>query len=196
MTTDELTFVQDQRVARLATSGADGSPHVVPVCYAFDGVRFFTPLDEKRKRVSDGALQRVRNIRASDRVALVIDRYDDDWSRLAYVLIRGRAGILSPQAAGHDAAVRHLRDRYSQYRTMALEGRPIIAIEVERVVSWGQLAGSDRALDDEPEPADRVPPIDDLFSFKRDSVDFMSAESFPASDPPVAPSTSDPADLA
>src|SRR5207245_8487824 len=96
LTEAEITFVAAQRVARLATADADGNPHVIPVCYAFDGTHFYTPLDEKPKRVSETKLRRVRNIEVRPQVALVIDRYDDDWSQLGYVLIQGRAELLLP----------------------------------------------------------------------------------------------------
>ncbi len=101
LTEAEEAFVAMQRVARLATSDAEGHPHVVPVCYTWDGARFVTPLDEKPKRVGDHALRRVRNIEARHEAALVIDRYDDDWSRLGYLLARGRADLLPPDAPDH-----------------------------------------------------------------------------------------------
>ena len=133
----EIAFIQMQRVARLATADADGHPHVVPVCYAFDGLRFYTPLDEKPKRVTEQQLRRVRNIEARPEVMLLIDQYDDDWSRLGYVQVYGEATLLYPGEAGHAEALRLLRDRYKQYRTMALETHPVIAITPQRVVSWG-----------------------------------------------------------
>ena len=133
----EATFVRSQRVARLATADADGNPHVIPVCYAFDGTRFFTPLDEKPKRVAESRLRRVRNIEARSEVALVIDQYDDDWSRLGYVLVQGRAELLQPENTMHVQALVLLRERYIQYRTMALEKYPVIVITPERVTSWG-----------------------------------------------------------
>jgi PPOX class probable F420-dependent enzyme len=139
LTEHEVELVQSQRVGRLATCDADATPYVVPVCFAFDGKRFYTPLDEKPKRVADASLQRVRNILATGRAALLVDRYDDDWSRLAYVLVHGEAELLSPQAEGHHESLELLRARYPQYREMALEERPIIAITPERVVSWGHL---------------------------------------------------------
>ena len=78
----EIAFIRVQHVAHLATADAEGRPHVVPVCYAFDGSRFYTPLDEKPKRVAEQQLRRVRNIEARPEVMLLIDQYDDDWSRL------------------------------------------------------------------------------------------------------------------
>jgi PPOX class probable F420-dependent enzyme len=133
----ETTFVTAQRVARLATADAGGNPHVIPVCYAFDGLRFYTPLDEKPKRVVESKLRRVRNIVERPDVALVIDQYDDDWSRLGYVLVQGRAELLEPENTLHTRALELLRERYWQYRAMALEKYAVIAITPIHVVSWG-----------------------------------------------------------
>ncbi len=137
LTEAEAAFVRAQRVARLATADADGHPHVVPVCYAFDGARFYTPLDEKPKRVAGNQLRRMRNIEARHEASLLVDRYDDDWSRLGYVLVHGRADVLMPEDARHAPALVLLRERYHQYRTMALETLPVIMITPDSVVSWG-----------------------------------------------------------
>ena len=137
LTEAEAEFVRVQRVARLATADADGNPHVIPVCYAFDGTHFYTPLDEKPKRVAGTKLRRVRNIETRPEVALVIDRYDDDWSHLGYVLVRGQAALLLPEHAAHARALELLRERYIQYRTMALEKYPVIVLTPGSVTSWG-----------------------------------------------------------
>lgn len=137
LTEAEADFVQRQRVARLATADAEGKPHVIPICYAFDGTYFYTPLDEKPKRVSESKLRRVRNIVARPEVALVIDQYDDDWSRLGYLLIQGRAVLLAPAEAPHAQALVLLRARYIQYHVMSLEKYPVIMITPEHVTSWG-----------------------------------------------------------
>lgn len=137
LTGTELGFVQEQRVARLATADAEGRPHAVPVCYAYDGSRFYTPLDAKPKRVADRYLRRVRNIEARGDVALLVDRYDDDWSQLGYVLIEGRATLIDPDDPSHAFALTLLRQRYHQYRAMELETRPVIAITPRRIASWG-----------------------------------------------------------
>jgi PPOX class probable F420-dependent enzyme len=146
LTPAEIAFVHSQYVAHLATADAEGNPHVVPVCYAFDGTRFFLPLDEKPKTVDDRALRRVRNIEARPQVALVIDRYAEDWSRLGYVLVRGHAGLLEPSDPEHLPAVVLLQERYQQYRTMALEEHAVIALVTERVVSWGSLSDDGNGL--------------------------------------------------
>jgi PPOX class probable F420-dependent enzyme len=134
----ERAFVEAQRVGRLATVDARGEPHVVPVCYACDGTRFYTPIDEKPKR-RDRLLKRVRNVRETGRAALIIDRYDEDWSRLAWVMVRGRAEILGPEHPDHSTAIVLLRQRYPQYQEMGLEHLPVLALAPERVVSWGAL---------------------------------------------------------
>jgi len=129
-------FVAEARVGRLATVSADGAPHIVPVCFALDGDDVYVALDEKPKRVAPERLRRVRNIVANPRVQLLVDLYDEDWSRLAFVQADGRAELLQPDAARHARAIALLRAKYPQYREMALEARPVIAIAVERWRSW------------------------------------------------------------
>jgi coenzyme F420-0:L-glutamate ligase/coenzyme F420-1:gamma-L-glutamate ligase len=134
---DQLRFVQGQRVGRLATADASGRPHVVPVCYAYDGARFYIALDEKPKRVADTQLRRVRNIVERPEASLLVDRYDDDWTRLGFVLIRAHATLLPPSDPAHTAAVALLRARYAPYEGMALEDRPLIALAPTSVSAWG-----------------------------------------------------------
>src|SRR6476620_7479060 len=93
LSASESAFVQRMRVARLATADGQGTPTLVPVCYAFDGTCFYTPLDEKPKRVAGTRLRRVRNIEARPQVALLIDQYADDWSQIGYLLIHGHAQL-------------------------------------------------------------------------------------------------------
>lgn len=137
---DERTkdFIRDHRVARLATADNTGQPSVVPICYVFDGERFYVALDEKPKSVGDDELKRVRNIRANPRVALVIDDYAEDWTRLAYVLVIGNGEIISgaENALEHNRAVELLRTKYSQYRLMAIDRRPMIKITATRIKLW------------------------------------------------------------
>jgi PPOX class probable F420-dependent enzyme len=137
LTEAEIAFVLRQRVARLATADENGSPHLIPVCYAFDGARFYTPLDEKPKRVAGRKLRRVHNIEARHEASLLIDQYDDDWSRLGYVLVHGRAELVEPGDAVHGRVLLLLRERYVQYQTMALERYPVIMLTPDRVASWG-----------------------------------------------------------
>ena len=137
LTEAEIAFAHTQRVARLATVDAEGHPHIVPVCYAFDGLHFYIPLDEKPKRVDESKLRRVRNIEARHEASLLIDQYDDDWSRLGYVLAHGHAGLLQPGDPLHTQALLLLRERYVQYRTMELERHMVIVITPDSVMSWG-----------------------------------------------------------
>ena len=139
LSAEETAFLTRQRVARLATTDAEGSPHAIPVCFAYDGRDLYIALDEKPKDVPATRLKRVRNILENPRVALVADRYAEDWDLLAYVMVRGRAGLLEPETDEHAAAVRLLRGKYHQYERMRIEANPVICIRPERVASWGKL---------------------------------------------------------
>lgn len=132
----EVLFVLSQRVAHLATADADGRPHVAPVCFAYVDGRFYVAIDEKPKQTV--RLKRVRNIEGNAQAALVFDHYDEDWSRLGWVMVNGSAAILS-NGPEHARAVSALRTKYEQYHSMALEGRPVIRVTPEKVSSWGAL---------------------------------------------------------
>src|SRR5438132_5030641 len=132
-----LAFVEDRRVAHLATADAQGRPHVVPVCFAYADGCVYIAIDEKPKRTT--RLKRLRNIEKNPQVALVFDRYDEDWSRLAWVMVRGEASVIE-RGPEHEQALVALRARYPQYAAMALEGRPFIRIQPEGVSAWGALS--------------------------------------------------------
>jgi PPOX class probable F420-dependent enzyme len=132
---DELSFVSRIRVARLATASAEGEPHVVPIVFATDGNRVFTPLDEKPKRVALTKLKRVRNILANPKVSIIVDEYSEDWSRLAWVLLTGTAEIVYSGDL-HSAGAGLLKARYPQYDQMSFEGRPLIVITIKRMTTW------------------------------------------------------------
>lgn len=154
LTASERRFVETHRVARLATTDGAGVPHVVPVCFALcaDGTRVLIAIDGKPKRGAPRELKRVRNILACPTVALVVDRYEEDWSRLGWAMLRGRAELIEPGAAGHAEAQALLRARYPQYRTMAIDGLPVIAVTIERVTSWGLLDAALRVGGEEDAP--------------------------------------------
>lgn len=116
------------RVGRLATVTADGRPHVVPVCFALAGGRIFTAVDAKPK--STRALRRLENVRATGRASLLVDHYEEDWSRLWWVRVDGAAEVVDATEA-LDA----LAAKYEQYRTAPPAG-PAIAIVPERWRSW------------------------------------------------------------
>jgi PPOX class probable F420-dependent enzyme len=133
--------LEDTTVARLATVDARHRPHVVPVCFAYDGKVFYTAIDQKPKRVTPERLTRLRNILAVPQVALLIDQYDEDWTKLWYILVRGKAKLLPIR--GHKErtwALRKLRARYPQYtETMLPNDAPIIRITPDRTAFWGKL---------------------------------------------------------
>ena len=139
---DERAFLEGCRVAHFATADAAGVPHVVPVCFALAGETVYIAIDRKPK--SGKPLKRLRNIAENPHVALTADHYDDaDWTRLRWVMVRGRAELLEG-GPEHAAAHRHLRTRYRQYRAMDLAPLPVIAIRIERVTRWS-AAGMTRA---------------------------------------------------
>lgn len=139
LTREETAFLVRQRVARLATADAAGEPHAVPVCFALAGTSVYIALDEKPKRVPVSNLKRVRNILENPDVALVADRYAEDWELLAFVMLRGRAELLEPDTEEHAAAVRLLRGKYHQYEAMRIQENPVIVVRLERAISWGAL---------------------------------------------------------
>ena len=124
----DRVFAERHRVAHLATADATGAPHVVPICYALVDDAFYFVVDEKPKRTRTG-LKRLRNIAMNPQVALVIDDYDADWTRLAYLLVRGRAAPVDDQAE-YAMVLAALRQRYPQYRVMPLapETHPMVRI--------------------------------------------------------------------
>ncbi|HVA83278.1 MAG TPA: TIGR03668 family PPOX class F420-dependent oxidoreductase [Candidatus Binataceae bacterium] len=133
---DFLTFA---RIGHLATADAAGAPHNVPLCFWFDGARFYFAIDGKPKRGRALALGRMRNIAANPNVALVVDHYEEHWSNLAYVLVRGHAAVVDDHEE-YLLALRSLRDKYPQYRAMALsiENNPVVRIDPTRVHVWGE----------------------------------------------------------
>ena len=132
-----VELLHQSRVARLGTADRTGRPLVVPVCYAFDGRTCVTAIDAKPKRVPGRRLRRVRNIEENPRAALVVDRYDEDWSGLRWVLVEGGAAVLTG-GTERAAAVDLLREKYPQYRVMGLdrEGATVIRVSAERTLCW------------------------------------------------------------
>ncbi|SCF15422.1 PPOX class probable F420-dependent enzyme, Rv0121 family [Micromonospora viridifaciens] len=133
MPADELRHrVGSARVARLATVGADGRPHLVPVCFVLLGDVVYHAVDEKPKR--HRRLRRLANIRATGRACLLIDEYDDDWSRLWWVRLDGRGWLVEDRA--EEAAARAaLVDKYPQYAERPPAG-PVVAMRVTGWSSW------------------------------------------------------------
>jgi PPOX class probable F420-dependent enzyme len=138
LTEPQSRFLNARRVAHLATADGQGVPHVVPVCFAVAGGALYITIDRKPKG-NPRSLKRLRNIAANPSAALVADRYDEDWTQLGWVMVRGRAEILEG-GAEHEQAQQLLRARYPQYRTMPIGDLPVICLRIEQAASWGDLA--------------------------------------------------------
>jgi PPOX class probable F420-dependent enzyme len=128
-------MLRTARVGRLATANVSGQPHVVPVCFAMVGERLYWAVDDKPKR--SRALRRIRNITENPRVSLVVDVWDEDWSRLCWVMAEGDATVVSDggeRARALDALVA----KYPQYAAMRLAATagPVVAITPSRVIAW------------------------------------------------------------
>jgi PPOX class probable F420-dependent enzyme len=134
----QARFLASLKVGHLATADARAAPHLVPVCFVVsEGVLYIT-IDQKPKG-DVSALKRLRNIIENPVAAFVADRWDEDWTRLGWVMLRGPAEILA-DGTEHDRAQALLRSRYPQYQGMELDALPVIAIRIERVTSWGNLS--------------------------------------------------------
>jgi PPOX class probable F420-dependent enzyme len=131
-------FLTRQRRGHLATADGTGDPHVVPICFALVGDTVYTVIDHKPKLGTPRQLRRVQNVLENPRATVVVDVYDEDWSRLGYVLLKGSARLID-MGAEHSAALEALREKYPQYWTMELDDRPVIGVAIERVVAWGAL---------------------------------------------------------
>ena len=136
---DQRRFLDRRKIAHLATADAHAVPHVVPVCFALSDDALYITVDEKPKQRPGVTLKRLRNIAENPAVALVADRYDENWTRLGWVMLHGRAEVLE-DGAEHDHAQALLRSRYRRLESMAIATLPVIAVRIERTTSWGNLA--------------------------------------------------------
>ena len=138
LTGDAERFVSSARVARLASASPDARPHIIPVCFEVMDGRVYIGLDVKPKSVDALRLRRVRNVVANPQAALIVDRYDEDWSQLGYALITASATLHldEPERA---AAIRALKRKYAQYETMLPDDAYVIRLTPIRVTAWGDL---------------------------------------------------------
>jgi len=134
----QTSFLASRRAGHLATADARAMPHLVPVCFVVSDGMLYITIDQKPKG-DVRALKRLRNIIENPVAAFVADHWDEDWTRLGWIMLRGPAEILA-DGADHDRAQALLCSRYPQYREMALADLPVIAIRIERVTSWGNLS--------------------------------------------------------
>ncbi|MCA1839261.1 MAG: TIGR03668 family PPOX class F420-dependent oxidoreductase [Actinomycetota bacterium] len=116
----------------LGTIGVDGGPQILPVCFTWAGDTIWTAIDGKPKKSND--LQRLKNIESNQQVSFTVDRWDEDWSRLAWLQARGTAHIMK---SGADAqkATEALISKYAQYADVPLSG-PVIRIDIDKWVGW------------------------------------------------------------
>lgn len=150
LTPEERRFLDGSRQAVLATLDPDGLPRLVPICFVvgetddkFGRPLLYTPIDEKPKASPDPRrLARVRDLLVLPTAVVLVDRWDEDWTRLAWLRVYGRAEMLEPQpheVEEHAWAVEALRAKYEQYRSQQLQERPIIRLTIDRARSWGAI---------------------------------------------------------
>ena len=130
-------FIAWARVGHLATADADGRPSVAPICFVHAHPHLYSLIDNKPKKTRAGGLRRIRNLMENPQAAVVVDRWDEDWGRIGWVLLRGRAEVLDECPK---RALGLLREKYPQYRDPSLDGRPAICITIASFRVWGNLS--------------------------------------------------------
>jgi PPOX class probable F420-dependent enzyme len=141
------------RVARLATADSKAKPHIVPVVFAFDGEKYYIPIDKKTKTTKPEELRRIKNIDANPAVALLIDEYNEDWKKLLFIMVQGKAAILGKEK-GNDEGTREeedgddellkkahelLKTKYPQYQHIDI-GKLSIVIYPQKTIFWSMLS--------------------------------------------------------
>jgi PPOX class probable F420-dependent enzyme len=138
------TIINTARVARLATVDLECKPHLVPVVFVYDNNRdfYFIPIDKKTKRSRPENLKRVRNIKENPNVALLIDEYNEDWTKLYFIMIQGKASVIGGKRKLDQnemsllkKAHKLLRNKYPQYQKMGI-GEYVIMIMPQKVIAW------------------------------------------------------------
>jgi PPOX class probable F420-dependent enzyme len=120
------------RVARLATIDPDGRPHLVPIVFVVDDETLYSAVDHKPKR--SRTLRRIENARARPDVTVLVDHYEDDWRRLWWIRLRGRARVLD-SGEERERALELLADKYEQYQTQRPDG-PVLAVDIVEARDW------------------------------------------------------------
>jgi PPOX class probable F420-dependent enzyme len=140
VTRDEaITRLAAARIGRMATVRGDGTPHVVPFVFALvaadpDVTRLYWAVDQKAKRSK--ALRRIENLRSNSAVEVLVDEYDEEWTRLWWVRLRGEGRVVT-SAEEREMALGELRSKYEQYREAEPDG-DIVAIDVHDIIWWPQ----------------------------------------------------------
>jgi PPOX class probable F420-dependent enzyme len=132
-------LLQEARVGHLGLLDDDDRPRVLPVTFALGAERLYTVVDQKPKRVPGADLARVRYLRRRPEVTLTVDRYDDDWSRLAWVQVLGTVEVVDDPTT-RPGAFAALAAKYEPYRRAVPEG-PLLELRPERVLTWRADAG-------------------------------------------------------
>lgn len=133
MKREEEAYLLSKERGFLATVGADCRPTVVPVCFAYRDGRIYTMVDAKPKKL--GVPWRVRNIASRPHVAFIVDTYSDDWRKLSYLLVHGRAAVL-PEGEEAKEARRMLVARYPQYRWVGTGEGTVVRVDVTSAKYW------------------------------------------------------------
>ena len=120
------------RVARLATTDPDGRPHLVPIVFALEGNTLYSAVDSKPKR--SRRLRRIENARERPDVTVLVDHYDEDWGRLWWIRLRGRARVLD-EGRERERALVLLAEKYPQYRDDVPDGA-VLAVDLDEVRTW------------------------------------------------------------
>ncbi len=136
------TIIDKARVARLATVDTEFKPHLIPVVFVFDNGRYFIPIDEKTKRSRPEKLKRAKNIQQNPNVALLVDEYNEDWTKLFFIMIQGKACIIGGKELEQqndllllEKAQKLLSDKYLQYQKTGI-GEYVIMIIPQKVITW------------------------------------------------------------
>ena len=131
-----ITLIKGTKVARLATLDQKSNPYVVPVVFVFYENSFFIPLDEKTKTVNPRKLKRVKNIEKNPNVTLLIDRYQNDWKKLFFLMIHGKATLIDEKNSKlRDKIHKLLISKYPQYKKIGI-GNSCIRIKPQRMIHW------------------------------------------------------------
>ncbi|PON16357.1 TIGR03668 family PPOX class F420-dependent oxidoreductase [Candidatus Entotheonella serta] len=140
---DEMaTILQSFRVGHLATADARAAPHLVPICFVYDGEAVYTAIDHKPKRATGYRMKRIRNMLENPQVTFLVDHYEEDWQQLSYVMVQGKAEVLE-SGAERQRALELLEDKYPQYRErqLAQDTGLVIKIVPDSIRHWS-WAGS------------------------------------------------------